>query len=133
MKNKDVVGGGGVKNANGKIVVEESKINEIWRTYFEKLLNEEFDWNRNGLDMADAVAGPAELLSVEEIRLAIAKAKSGKAAGPSGVMVDMLKVSGKEGAEWVTDLCNAVVRDGRILNDEKELDGSCIQIERRCP
>ena len=116
-KNIDVVGGGGFKDANAKIVVEEAKINEIWRKYFEKLLNEEFDWNRNSLDMVDAVCGPAELLSVDEVKLAIAKAKSGKAAGPSGVMVDMLKVSGKEGAEWVTDVCNAVVRDGRIPKD----------------
>ena len=84
------------------------------------MLNEEFDWNRNSLGLGDAVAGPAELLSVEEIRSAISKAKSGKAAGPSGVMVDMLKVSGSEGAEWVTDVCNAVVRDGRIPNDWKK-------------
>ena len=35
-------------------------------------------------------------------------------------MGDMLKVSGTEGAEWVTDVCNAVVRDGRIPNDWKK-------------
>src|SRR5678815_3540652 len=34
--------------------------------------------------------------------------------------VDMLKVSGAEGTEWVTDVCNAVVRDGRIPNDWKK-------------
>jgi hypothetical protein len=67
-ENKDIVDGGGFKGANGKIVVAESTLNEIWRKFFEKLLNEEFGWNRNGLGMVDAVAWPAELLSVEEIR-----------------------------------------------------------------
>ena len=49
--------------------------------------------------------------------VAIAKAKSGMATGPNGVMADMLKVSGTEGMEWVTEVCNAVVRDGRIPSD----------------
>ena len=48
---------------------------------------------------------------------AIAKAKSGKAAGPSDVMTDMLKVSATEELEWVTEVCYAVVRDGRIPSD----------------
>src|SRR5260221_3765 len=39
-KNRDVVGGGCVKDRDGKIVVEEEKIKEVWRDYFEKLLNE---------------------------------------------------------------------------------------------
>ena len=56
----------------------------------------------------------AELLSVDEIRSVIAKVKSGKGAGPSSVMVDILKASDRERAKWVTDVCNAVVRDGRI-------------------
>ena len=29
-------------------------------------------------------------------------------------MVDMLEVSETEGVEWVTEVCNAVVRNGRI-------------------
>ena len=33
------------------------------------------------------------LISVYEVRLAIDKAKSGKAAGPSGVAADMLKAA----------------------------------------
>ena len=36
-KNKDVVGGGCVKGANGRIVVDEDKIMEVWRTHYEKL------------------------------------------------------------------------------------------------
>lgn len=41
------------------------------------------------------MSGPAELLSVDEIRSVIAKTKSSKGAGSSSVTVDILKVSDK--------------------------------------
>src|SRR6266516_4725130 len=56
------------------------------------------------------------VITVDEVRLAIAKAKSGKAAGPSGVAVDMLKAAG---VKWVTDICNEVVRGGVVTLDWK--------------
>ena len=43
--------------------------------------------------------------------------KLGKAAGPSGVVADILKAAGKDGTRWMTELCNAVVRDGKIPED----------------
>src|SRR5206468_3381003 len=57
--------------------------------------------------------------SVAEVKLAIAKAKSGKAAGPSGVAADMLKAAGEAGVRWVTDICNEVVRTGVVPVDWK--------------
>jgi len=45
-KNRDVVGGSCVKDSNGKNVVEEDKIMGEWRIRYEKLLNEEFPWNK---------------------------------------------------------------------------------------
>ena len=54
---------------------------------------------------------------MSEVRLAIAKAKSGKAAGPSGVAADMLKAAGEAGVKWVTHICNEVVRSGVVPVD----------------
>jgi hypothetical protein len=59
-KNKDVVGDGCVKDCKGNVVVEHEKMKEVWREYFEKLLNEEFDWNNSSLDGVKPVSGPAE-------------------------------------------------------------------------
>ena len=50
------------------------------------MLNEEFDWRRDKLDKVDPVSGPAEEIKVSEVKEAIAKSKSGKAFGPSGVV-----------------------------------------------
>jgi len=116
-RNRDVVGGGCVKDVDGTIVVDDSRIMDIWKRYYEKLLNEEFDWSRDSLEYADAVCGPSELISASEVGEAIAKSKSGKAAGPSGIVVEMLKASGEAGKLWVTDVCNKVVMEGCIPED----------------
>ena len=34
-KNKDAVGGGCIKDENGKIVVEEEKVRQVWAAYCE--------------------------------------------------------------------------------------------------
>ena len=49
----------------------------------------------------DPVQGPCERFSELEVKAAILKAKLGKAAGPSGVVSDMLKASGSDGVRWV--------------------------------
>ena len=49
--------------------------------------------------------------------MAIDKMKQGKSGGPTGVVSEMLKVAGETGTMWMIDLCNAVVRDGKIPED----------------
>ena len=56
-------------------------------------------------------------ISEEEVEAAIGKMKLGKAWGPSGVVADMLKAACDEGTRWMTELCNAVVRGGKIPKD----------------
>ena len=48
---------------------------------------------------------------------AITKMKTGKVAGPSGIVAEMLKASGDTGARLVTDLANDMVRNGVIPSD----------------
>jgi hypothetical protein len=63
------------------------------------------------------MTGPAEEISISEVKAAIAKMKVGKAAGPSGIGAEMLKAAGEPGVLWVTDVCNAVVKEGKIPAD----------------
>ena len=118
--NKDVIGSGGVKNAAGTVIREEEAMREVWKEYYEKLLNEEFYWDRDSLGEQCTVSGPAEQFSLEEVRRAIAKARDGKAAGPSGVVAEMLKACEEPGVKWMTNVCNAVVKEGRIPEDWKK-------------
>jgi len=92
----------------------------VWRSYFDNLLNEEFEWNKASLESADVVCGPSEEITTAEVRAAIKQSKSGKASGPGGVVMEMLKAAGEVGVEWVTDLCNAIVSEGKIPSDWKK-------------
>ena len=86
---------------------------KLWNSIDLAIINKSFNWL---LDVRP-VCGPGEKISEEEVGAAIGKMKLGKAAGPSGVVADMLEAAGDDGMRWMTELCNAVVRDGKIPKD----------------
>ena len=51
------------------------------------------------------------------VKQAIMKMKCGKAAGPSGVVAEMLKASGEAGVDLVNDLANSIVYECAIPGD----------------
>ena len=59
-----VVGVNCVKDANGKVLVENDQVKEEWRKYMEKLLNENA-WNN--ATTCEKVEGPCELIRRDEI------------------------------------------------------------------
>ena len=75
-------GAGCVKDNVGKIVVEEDKLLEVWKEHYDRISNEEFSWNREGLTDVRPVYGPGEKISEEEVEAAIGKMKLGKAGAP---------------------------------------------------
>ena len=81
-KNRDVVGAGCVKDNVGKIVVEEDKLLEVWKEHYDRISNEEFSWDREGLIDVRPVCGPGEKISEEEVGAAIGKMKLSKAGAP---------------------------------------------------
>ena len=54
--------------------------------YYDRISNEEFNWDREGLTDVRPVCGPGEKISEGEVEAAIGKMKLGKAASPSGVV-----------------------------------------------
>ena len=56
-----------MKDDNGKIVVEEDKLMEVWRAHYDKISNEEFAWDRNGLTNVSPECGPCERISALEV------------------------------------------------------------------
>jgi len=51
------------------------------------------------------------------VKAAIAKMKNNKVAGLSGVVSEMLNVSWEVDLEWMVEVYNAVVKDGKIPED----------------
>src|SRR3989442_1912779 len=130
--NKDISASGCVKGVDGRTVVEEEGIMQRWKEYYEQLLNEEFDWNKDNTGSFDVMnreeaSVDERLISVYEVRLAIGKAKSGKAAGPSGVAADMLKAAGGAGGGGGAEILEEGKRGGGGAGGlGGRLDGECV-------
>ena len=114
--NQDVVGDKCVKDDSGDLSFDNEAKKVAWKQHYERLLNEEFSWNPEDLT-ADPVVVPPIHIDVEMVVEAITKMKTGKAAGPLGIVAEMLKASGDTGARLVADLANDMVRNGVIPSD----------------
>ena len=85
---------------------------KLGKEHYERLLNVEFPWNPEDLSEESPVEGPSEPITLEMITKAITKMASGKAAGPSGIVAEMLKRVGEAGAEEVCDLVENIISEG---------------------
>ena len=63
------------------------------------------------------VQGPAIEITTEMVSTAISKMKSGKAAGPSGIIIGMIKAAGDKFTEELTVLANKIVAEGVVPSD----------------
>ena len=82
--------------------------------FFLTLTHVEFPWNPEDLSEESPVEGPREPITLEMITKAISKMASGKAAGPSGIVAEMLKPVGEAGADEVCDLVENIISEGCI-------------------
>ena len=51
------------------------------------------------------------------VKKAISQMKAGKAAGPSGIVVEMIRAVGDMGASMIHDLAAAIIRHGKVPSD----------------
>ena len=54
------------------------------------------------------------MISKEEVRQTIQDLKVRKAARPSGVTGKMIKAAGEQAVDWVTSICNRIVKEEAI-------------------
>ena len=82
--------------------------------YYERLLNVEFMWNSGSLPDLDPKIVLPHYITEEMISKAIAKMKIGKAAGPSGIVTEMIRSAGKEIIKSITNLANRIIKEACI-------------------
>ena len=78
-------------------------------------MNEENEWNQ--ITDVDAVEGPIEKVTVEEVKTALRKMKSGKAIESSEVDFEMIIASGDTRIKVMVELCQRAL-DGRGMSEE---------------
>ena len=94
--------------------LDDSAKKAAWRKYYVRLLSHEFPWDENNLSDVLPVEGPSPLITNDMVRKAVCKMIPGKAAGPSGVVSEMVKASGGAGIELIRDLINAIITQNCI-------------------
>ena len=119
-ENVDVVGDKPVKNDTGEMSMSEEAKQNAWAEHYERLLNVEFDWDPDHLSNEPSLEGLPIPITIDMVKKAISKMKSGKAAGPSSIVVEMIKAAGDTGATMIRDLATAIIRDGKVPTDWEE-------------
>ena len=121
QKNQDNVGDKCVKNDEGCLAYDDSAKLKAWKGNYERLLNVEFEWDSDSLpDLKPKIVHlyvTASLSLYKMISKAIAKMKTGKAPGPSRIVIKMIKSAGKEIVKSIANLANRIIKEGHIPSD----------------
>ena len=95
---------------------QDSKQN-AWLEHYQRLLNVEFDWDPVHLSYQPPVEGLPIPITIDMVKKAISQMKTGKAPGPSGIVVEMIQAAGDMGASMIRDLATAIIHDGKVPSD----------------
>ena len=90
---------------------------KAWVEYYKGLLDVKFTWDEGALPDAPPVEGPPPPITDEMVTKVVAKVNSGVFAGPSGIIVEMLKAAGSKGIDFLCELIISVVKHGKIPED----------------
>ena len=116
-ENADVVGDKPVKNDAGEMSMSEDSKQKAWLEHSQWLLNVEFDWDPDHLSYQPPVEGPPIPITTDMVKKAISQMKAGKAPGPSGIVVEMIRAAGDMGASMIRDLAAAIILNGKVPSD----------------
>ena len=109
---QNVVGEKRIRKDDRELATNETEMQNVWKSYDERLLNTELTLNREFLRNTETVSGPPLRVQKEMTRGAVKKIKKikGKAVGLSGIVAEMLKAAGKKGIEMVTNLKYQIIK-----------------------
>ena len=119
-ENQDIVSENCVFNDAGDLCLTDEQKMSAWVEHYSKLLNIEFEWPTHLLPEVPPVAGDPPPVTSDQICKALNKMKSGKAAGPSGIIAEMLKATGEVGIQLLCQLGDLVFSTGVIPRDWEE-------------
>ena len=104
-----------VRDQQGEMVTTEKEVRNRCREYFSALLN--VDNEREQLKIVEPTEGAVQNTSKEEIRKTVRGMKSGKAAGCSGVVVELIKTLGITGRDMVHIVNESIWEEATMPDD----------------
>ena len=101
------------KDENGNVMVSSEAVLKISKEYFEKLMNEENNRDPR-TEEAEVVNEKVNCVSLEEVKNALRRMKTGKAFGPDELPIEVSKCMGKIGLKFFSRLFNRLLMGERI-------------------
>ena len=97
-----------IRDRDGEVLIEDSKLQERWQSYFYKHFNgERYDISHRGEQRGQEElldSAPYHHITKEKIKKALRKMKARKAVGPNSIFVKIWKCLSEEALEWLTKL-----------------------------
>jgi exonuclease III len=110
-----------LKDDKGRVMEEDNRITMWCRDYFEDLYNEGYkEEGTPSLVVREEAVRATQLCkdpTWSEVRIAVSKLKNGKAAGPSGMVGEMIKAGGEVMVERLVNLFGKVWKEEDIPED----------------
>ena len=103
----------------GELALTDEGNMKTWVEHYARLLNVEFEWPSIELPEVPPTVAP-QYVPTTPVRNALSKITCSKAAGPSGIIAEMLKAAGEEGVELARQLTEAVFSYSVIPSDWEE-------------
>ena len=125
-ENADIVGDKPVKNDAGEMSMSDDPKQKAWLEHYQRLLNAEFDWDPNHLYEESPVEGPPITITIDMVKKAISQMKAGKAPGPLGIVVEMIRAADDMGTFMIRDLAAAIIHDGKVPSDWEQCFIVCL-------
>ena len=116
-ENVDVLGDKPIRNDAGEMSLSEEAKQKAWLEHYDRLLNVEFEWDPEHLFDEPPLEGPPISIIIDMVKKAISKMKSGKAAGPLGVVVEMNGAAGDTDTTLIRNHIIAIIQDGKVPAD----------------
>ena len=103
-----------IKSKTGQILMEEEKVKQRWKEYFDNLLNHESPRERE--TRTEGRERDVEDIS-GEVRTGLRKMKKGKAQGPDDIPVEAWIALGNIGVELLVNFFNRLLRGEKMLDE----------------
>ena len=107
-----------VRYQQSVMLTEEKEIKNRLREYFENILNVENE--REDLPTVERTEGPVQNFSKEEIKKAVNEMKSGKAAGCSGFVLELIKTLDGLGIDMIHSIMESIWEEEAIPEDSEK-------------
>ena len=103
-----------IRNKNGELAMNTKERAEIWKEYFDKLLNIDEPMELIKIGNRESSAVEVEEPTIEDIKKAMINLKNNKAAGTDGIHPEWIKYRGSNLLNRIYELVRQILKEERI-------------------